>query len=146
MFVTTQHIPSVQTFGHIGASHIAAVSHLPLDGQKHWLERAEKDRWGVRELKKQLVVERRLSGERRGRPKSRRNQQLLSETRRSLDRLEQALQGLALVELEPEDDLELDAMARRLEKLVVPRFRVPRQSEPAPAMGARARTGLREAV
>jgi hypothetical protein len=145
VFVTIQRIPSVRTFGHIGASHIAAVSHLSVEAQHRWLEKAERHRWGVRELKEHMVAARRQSGERRGRPKSRAPHRLLSETRRLVDRLERSLTNLAQVDLEPADNAKLVALSEQLQRLAGLNAGVPRRSGPPPAMSAQGPSTLLEA-
>ena len=70
VYVAVRALPCVQTSGHIGASHVVAV--LPLDDSERdrWLRRAEIEQWSVRRLKVEIIRERRLAGERRGRPRS----------------------------------------------------------------------------
>ena len=61
-------LPCVRTSGHITASHIAATLVLTEQERSGVLERAEQERWSVREMKQEVVVLRRTNGERRGRP------------------------------------------------------------------------------
>lgn len=67
-YVASLVLPCVQTFGHIGASHITAVMTLPEEDRQRMLDRAERKRMSVRELKREVVDARRAAGERRGRP------------------------------------------------------------------------------
>lgn len=66
--VATKGLPCVRTFGHVYASHIAAVLQLPVEDRERWLKDAEKERWSVRELRRRVTEFRRSEGERRGRP------------------------------------------------------------------------------
>ena len=67
IYVASLELPSVQTFGHISASHIACVLALPVEQRRALLERAEHERWSVRELRRRAVRASRLRGEHRGR-------------------------------------------------------------------------------
>lgn len=69
VYVASCELPCVRTFGHVGTSHVASVLTLPVAEQRTMLERAERERLSVRELREQVVNVRRDSGERRGRPK-----------------------------------------------------------------------------
>ena len=68
VYVAVQGTPIVRTFGHVCASHIASVLPLPVIERHQMLERAERERWSVRELRQNVVRLRRIDGERRGRP------------------------------------------------------------------------------
>lgn len=68
VFVAVRELPSVRTSGHITASHIACVLSLPLEHRKQILERVERERLSVRQLREVVVSQRRAEGERRGRP------------------------------------------------------------------------------
>jgi hypothetical protein len=68
VYVASLSMPCAQTFGHIGASHLPAVLALPEGEREAALREAERDRLGVRELRKRVTGLRRRSGERRGRP------------------------------------------------------------------------------
>ena len=69
VYVAVVGLPCVRTFGHISASHIAATLVLTEEEERSdVLQRAERERWSVREIKQQVVALRRTNGERRGRP------------------------------------------------------------------------------
>lgn len=68
VYVASLGLPCVRTFGHIGASHVAAVLRLPEAQREDVLRSAEDGHLSVRELRKQVVSMRRAEGERRGRP------------------------------------------------------------------------------
>lgn len=68
IYVASVGMPCVRTFGHIGASHVAAVLRLPESQREKVLLHAERARLSVRELRKHVVSLRRAEGERRGRP------------------------------------------------------------------------------
>ena len=68
VYVAVVALPCVRTSGHITASHIAAPLVLSDQERSDVLERAERERWSVREIKQQVVALRRTNGERRGRP------------------------------------------------------------------------------
>ena len=67
VYVAVVGLPCVRTFGHITANHIAATLVLTEQERSDVLERAERERWSVREIKQQVVTLRRTNGERRGR-------------------------------------------------------------------------------
>ncbi len=66
--VAVHRLPCVRTFGHICAGHVASVLGLAVADQASMLERAERERWSVRELRLRVTERRRAGGERRGRP------------------------------------------------------------------------------
>lgn len=68
VYVASLELPCVRTFGHVGTSHIASVLTLPIAERQTMLEKAERERLSVRELREQVVGVRRSAGERRGRP------------------------------------------------------------------------------
>ena len=68
VYVAVRELPSVRTSGHITASHIASVLRLASSQRQGILEQAERERWGVRQLRQAVVKLRRAEGERRGRP------------------------------------------------------------------------------
>jgi hypothetical protein len=68
VYVASLGLPCVRTFGHIGASHVAAVLRLPPAQREELLSRAERENLSVRELRRKVVSIRRAEGERRGRP------------------------------------------------------------------------------
>lgn len=70
VFVATRKIPCVRTYGHISASHVAAVLSLSIEEQKSMLLEAQQGAWSVRHLKEVVTSRNRERGERRGRPKS----------------------------------------------------------------------------
>ena len=66
--VAMRSMPCAQTWGHLGASHVAAVLGLPESERIAVLETAERERLSVRELRHRVVSLRRIEGEKRGRP------------------------------------------------------------------------------
>lgn len=68
VYVAVVELPCVRTFGHICASHVASVLVLPAPERQRMLERAEQERWSVRDLRQKVILFRRAEGERRGRP------------------------------------------------------------------------------
>jgi len=68
VYVAVLEMPSVRTFGHIHASHVACVLALRPSEREEILQRAEREGWSVRELRQEVVRMRRERGERRGRP------------------------------------------------------------------------------
>jgi hypothetical protein len=92
--VAMRAMPCAQTFGHIGASHIAAVLCLP---ESEWiavLEAAERERLSVRELRHRVVSLRRLEGEKRGRPPLENSAKALALLRSALARVKQVAELL----------------------------------------------------
>lgn len=112
VYVVVRELPCVQTFEHIGASHVIAVLHLCSDGQRAWLERAEQERWSVRELKSALLQCRRLEGERRGRPRSSPLSVSVARAQRSLAALDAALDAIDSVDLFAPEQAEMVAPLR----------------------------------
>jgi|GEM_PF-6014180 len=68
VYVAARQLPFVACAQHIGAGHVAAVLRLDHAGREYWLQRAEREKLSVRELRALLVDDRRANGERRGRP------------------------------------------------------------------------------
>lgn len=132
IFVAFEALALDQTFGHIGPSHISAVLHLRPDAQLHWLERAQHEAWGVRELKDQVTRQRRETGERRGRPRTAEKAIGVVALRKVVRLLEQAVSALENSEPAGRDRGELEALAKRVgaAELRLARFiRRPGQSE-----------------
>jgi hypothetical protein len=133
IFVAVQALACDQTFGHIGPSHVAAVLHLRPHSQKHWLQRAERERWGVRELKANVTQQRRATGERRGRPPLEQRGRAESNVCRMMRSLSVALDELLEANLEPDDLQALAALAVRLaalERDLLATLRQPIRSDP----------------
>jgi hypothetical protein len=133
IYVAVEALPCVQTFGHIGSSHVAAVLHLDVDAQRHWLERAEGNRWGVRQLTEQVTQDRRQSGERRGRPKASHNGHVLSKIAKLIGVLEQTVAELDEASLQVSDKADLAVLRERfasVEGELLRVFRRPIQSGP----------------
>jgi hypothetical protein len=114
VYVTVSSLPCVQTFEHCGASHVIAVLHLPLDAQASWLQRAECERWSVRDLKAAVLTSRRLEGERRGRPKGRDARAIVARVRRATEVIAEALNHSEGLLLNEHDGRELRALCVRL--------------------------------
>jgi hypothetical protein len=108
VYATVQARPALGSLDHIDASHISAV--LPLDpvDQELWLRRADSERWSVRRLHEEVRADRRLRGERRGRPR-------VSAYEKSVTRAKRTLVSFELVL----DDLENVALDRRAEELLI---------------------------
>lgn len=68
VYVGVLALPAIRRFAHVSTSHVASVLQLPESAREELLERAERDRWSVRELRQNVVSLRRTDGERRGRP------------------------------------------------------------------------------
>jgi hypothetical protein len=83
VYVASLALPCVRTFGHITASHVASVLKLEQDERESMLERAERERWTVRELRSNVVERRRSDGERRGRPRAGPESQALAQLARA---------------------------------------------------------------
>jgi hypothetical protein len=146
VYVTVRALPCVQTFEHVASSHVVAVLHLPLQDQRTWLERAEIERWSVRQLKRELLEARRLCGERRGRPRASAAHADVARVKRNLYALSTALDALSGATLEEDDELELSDLREHLWKLGESerhRGRTPRRSELCPAPNAPVLPALR---
>jgi hypothetical protein len=78
IYVVVTESPCVRTFGHITASHVAAVLTLSVPERERLLGLADRERMSVRTLRAKVIETRRVSGERRGRPRSSREQRVLS--------------------------------------------------------------------
>ena len=103
--VATLSMPCAQTFGHIGASHIAAVLGLAESERAATLEAAELERLSVRELRERVVSRRRVEGEKRGRPPLESSAKALALLKNALARVKQAAELL-------NDSSELDGDVR----------------------------------
>src|SRR5258707_15549581 len=98
-YVVCQALGSERRFGQVGPTHIAAVLPLDLGAQREWLDRAEKGRWSVRELKAQVTSARRRTGERRGRPRGSRKGRLLLTLGKMVGALEKAVVDLTVTDV-----------------------------------------------
>jgi hypothetical protein len=107
VYVASLELPCVRTFGHIGASHVASVLTLPVAEQRTMLEKAERERLSVRELREHVVSARRDAGERRGRP-------TLGDFARALSAIESEVRRLlsAILRLEEPKLVDSGAQAR----------------------------------
>jgi hypothetical protein len=110
----TKAVPSVLKLVHIEAGHIGIVLPLEAHEQEAWLVKANAHRWSVRQLRDAILRERRLRGERRGRPRASRWQQALSASRGSLARLEALIASLGGLEPDYESDRVLVELNERL--------------------------------
>jgi hypothetical protein len=95
VYVAVADLPCARTFGHISASHIASVLRLEVDRRSAILERAERERWSVRELRERVVSERRAEGERRGRPSMDAEARAIGKLQRLLQELEHTAASLS---------------------------------------------------
>jgi hypothetical protein len=111
VYVAAQSLPCVQTSGHITASHIAAVTFLEVEGQRAWLDRAEKERLSVRQLKENIRLQRHEEGERRGRPRVAPPRRLVSGVRSAVAALRRAVDALSGMDLDSQDSRELAVLA-----------------------------------
>lgn len=91
VYVAVCELPSVRTSGHITASHVASVLRLAANQRQTILEQAEREHWGVRQLRQAVVSLRRAEGERRGRPAELAQVRALSALRACVRSLSQAL-------------------------------------------------------
>jgi hypothetical protein len=91
VYVAVVGLPCVRTFGHISASHVASVLRLPVPERQPMLERADKERWSVRELRQKVILFRRAEGERRGRPPRLVENRYLSLLRQTVNQLQDAM-------------------------------------------------------
>jgi hypothetical protein len=91
VYVAVIGLPSVRTSGHICASHVASVLSLPMPERQQMLERAEQERWSVRELRQKVILHRRAEGERRGRPPISLQERCLSALRQRVKQLDDAI-------------------------------------------------------
>jgi hypothetical protein len=115
IYVASLALPCVRTFGHITASHVASVLKLDQSERESMLERAERERWTVRELRTNVVERRRSSGERRGRPRAAPESQAIAQLVRAT-----RLAGEATLRLEQAESLVPDtrtALARAGDEL-----------------------------
>jgi hypothetical protein len=113
VYLAVNELPSVRTFGHIGAAHVAAVLTLPGSERLPMLERAEQQRWSVRELRDEVVRLRRGRGERRGRPAASSLKRQLAVLQESLGRSSQAAHALdQLTEMDADSRAALRELAR----------------------------------
>ena len=118
VYVAIQESPCVRTYGHITASHVAAVLPLPRDERESLLKIADRDRLGVRSLRAKVVELRRESGERRGRPRSMREDKLISIISAAERRLAGATQELEqLSHMQESTRKELDLLASACREL-----------------------------
>jgi hypothetical protein len=133
VFVIVQALPCVHAFKHIGAAHVAAVFHLDGNAQREWLERAEQRAWGVRQLRSEITRQRRETGERRGRPRTTREREMLANIRRHVANLENDVDHLVAALHPLRDRAELERIVARLaavESAILRAVQSFRQSEP----------------
>lgn len=116
VYVLCRELPSVQTFGHIGVSHLIAVLGLPSEEQLSWIERAEAERWSVRELIQRMRSARGNQRESRARS-SEGTEALLNRLDRELDGLTAAVVGCASDDLSASHYRVLRRLARRLQEV-----------------------------
>jgi hypothetical protein len=95
VYVAVVGLPSVRTSGHITASHVASVLSLPMPERQQMLERAEQERWSVRELRQKVILQRRAEGERRGRPPIRLEDRCVSALRQRVRLVDEAIDEMA---------------------------------------------------
>jgi hypothetical protein len=69
VYVASLSLASVQTFGHIGLSHIVAVLTFGASERQLLLRLAEENRWSVRRLKNEVIRLAPLASSQRGRPR-----------------------------------------------------------------------------
>ncbi|HET7543096.1 MAG TPA: hypothetical protein VFK05_24655 [Polyangiaceae bacterium] len=120
VYVAVLALPRVRTSGHITASHVASVLRLDETAREQILESADKERWSVRELRKNVVAFRRAKGERRGRPSRDAQARTLSAVRSCLRSTSDALERLAQASpLNAESKLELRGLAREASRLSI---------------------------
>jgi hypothetical protein len=110
----TKAMPAVLKLAHVEAGHIGVVLPLSMGEQEAWLVEANANRWSVRQLRDAILRERRLRGERRGRPRASLWQQALSASRGSLARLEALIASLRELEPDYESDRVLVELGERL--------------------------------
>lgn len=111
VYVASVHSPCVRTLGHIGASHVAAVMHLEPGERERVLKQAEAARWSVRELRQNVVSDRRANGERRGRPTAKGEALMLKLARTSVRSLTEALEQARALKTQLEKRSELERIA-----------------------------------
>jgi hypothetical protein len=98
IYVAVRELPCVQTFGHIGASHVASVLTLPEELRLELLQRAEREGLSVRQLRKEVVHVRRAAGERRGRPAHEVAERALVQLETQLRKFAATVEGLKAVD------------------------------------------------
>lgn len=110
IYVASNELPCVRTYEHITASHVSVVLSLPPEERKGMLQSAESCGWSVKQLKNEVVAQRRADGERRGRPPRVGHEKALRALHSCAQQLRQALTSIQLTPLAP-------AMRRELEDL-----------------------------
>jgi hypothetical protein len=96
--------PEVADYEHVGATHVAATLHVPVDKQRAWLRIAEQEQLSVRELKARLAEDL---------PGGQRNASPLKRALNELGRLESTLEEL----MDLETPLPADAWEPILDRL-----------------------------
>lgn len=90
--------PTVQTYGHIGPSHIAATLSLADSERNALLETAERERFSVRQVRLEVIrlQNKALRGDRnrRGRPRQAQAERAVTVVRQSQELIEAAVRGL----------------------------------------------------
>lgn len=119
VFVCVQMLPCVLSFEHVSASHVAAVLRLPEAEREQMLKRAELGRWGVRQLRLEVVRLKRSVGERRGRPSGGSPQSRVAHLSSRVAEIEKAIAALTHGAspkhgTSAPDDATLSAIAQRL--------------------------------
>lgn len=115
VYVAVRELNCVRTYGHISASHVAAVLRVERPEQARLLQQAEDGCWSVRELREQVVAFRRASGERRGRPRSSEGERALASLHQALTLLEKAIGELREVSFRSEAAAELRHARQQLD-------------------------------
>jgi hypothetical protein len=117
IYELTQRAPSVLKLHQVGAGHLGVVLPLPASEQERWLQRANDERWGVRQLKAAIQVHRHSTGEKRGRRPAPPLERALSATDALLKRLEANVAALARVAPEAFASARLGSLCERLSAL-----------------------------
>jgi hypothetical protein len=136
VFVTISAAPSVRTYGHVGASHVAAVATLRDDQRADLLHAAETQRWTVRRLKQEIVALRRQHGDHRGRPRLPDERKSLTALLSAVARLERSLDALERDDLTAAMREKASELARRLRLVAAALESRASRAFPAPALGS----------
>jgi len=132
IYVATLHLPEVRTFGHVSASHVAAVLPLPVSQQAELLRLAERERWSVRRVKREVAVRR--VPERQGPPSQ--STPVVDSLRASIRTLREALRSLVAKKTHGRPTLEalrraraeLSSLSHEFDAVVGPHFGIPENS------------------
>lgn len=140
VFAALRNMPGAADLQHIGASHIAAVLTLPDSAREAWLLRANEQLWSVRRLSDEIRDERRVMGERRGRPSRPAIAKVLGRAHGAIDALEREARDLIELDFAGPELVELANRLAGLEALLKERagrresVTVAKGSNPAPAV------------